>query len=632
MRALFLILALLASNTWAATWYIDNRLTTGSNNGTSAANAWRTLYDSAYGTNSGTVAPGDTIECVAGSGPYYEATNTTAGKRISSTTISFDAATKTIATSGAENLALYLANAYIRVSGATNPENNGQFRVASSSTSAIVLQSTYNLVTEASGATVRIADITPAASAVYVFDQGRHGTVTGGRITWNLNGCEFSAGWPLNTQEFKWLRSRGGTNEWYVVRQDGSNPGLVRPESAVVDGFYMVASATDNDRKRGTVGSLSYARQYAYGDGDSLGFSTVYVRTNGGAPGNVIVNQVPFVVYAGWNNHTFRNGVWSFGNGSANGSVDGSVVLGRANDMRLERMTGRWADGQAWELRSPNTQTPTFSSSSGLLATYATDIPNLSEVRFTNSGGALPTGLVAGTSYYTIRVSTTTSRLATSVDNAINGTAIAFTNAGTGTQTMLPMLGLTIQSSACIWPGHRCAANTGNGRLRFINSIDWGAHVGILGSTLCTTGAIDVQNSIFANEEAGAIDMKVAGCTLTESYNHFYPRMTDPDGNLANGSQARWATTAATDNPASTATTESDQGALVDPEFVVTPSETVSSILSFKLRGSSVARRTGLDLNLGKMQDCDNRAFLHPPSRGACEAASGDAAAARTAR
>jgi hypothetical protein len=81
-------------------------------------------------------------------------------------------------------------------------------------------------------------------------------------------------------------------------------------------------------------------------------------------------------------------------------------------------------------------ETTTFSSSSGLLGTYTNDIQSLSKVRFRNSGGALPTGLVAGTDYYTIRVSATTSRFATSRTNAIAGTAIAFTDAGTGTNVI----------------------------------------------------------------------------------------------------------------------------------------------------------------------------------------------------
>lgn len=77
----------------------------------------------------------------------------------------------------------------------------------------------------------------------------------------------------------------------------------------------------------------------------------------------------------------------------------------------------------------------TFSSSSGLLATYTSDLPTYTPISYTNSGGALPTGLTANTVYWTVRVSATTSRLATTLQNAIAGTVIAFTDAGTGTQT-----------------------------------------------------------------------------------------------------------------------------------------------------------------------------------------------------
>lgn len=83
-----------------------------------------------------------------------------------------------------------------------------------------------------------------------------------------------------------------------------------------------------------------------------------------------------------------------------------------------------------------NTETVTFSSSSGLLMTTAQDYDTYTPVRFTNSGGALPTGLAVNTTYWTIRVSATTSRLATSLVNAIASTQIAYTDSGTGTTTM----------------------------------------------------------------------------------------------------------------------------------------------------------------------------------------------------
>jgi hypothetical protein len=82
-----------------------------------------------------------------------------------------------------------------------------------------------------------------------------------------------------------------------------------------------------------------------------------------------------------------------------------------------------------------NGETFTASSSSGLLLTFTNDWQNYSKVRFTTTT-TLPTGLVAGTDYWLIRVSATTARVATTFANAIAGTAIAFTDAGTGTHTM----------------------------------------------------------------------------------------------------------------------------------------------------------------------------------------------------
>jgi len=83
-----------------------------------------------------------------------------------------------------------------------------------------------------------------------------------------------------------------------------------------------------------------------------------------------------------------------------------------------------------------SSNTFTASSSSGLLLTYANDWQNYQKVRFTNSGGALPTGLSINTDYFLVRVGATSARVATTYANAIAGTVIAFTDAGTGTHTL----------------------------------------------------------------------------------------------------------------------------------------------------------------------------------------------------
>lgn len=82
-----------------------------------------------------------------------------------------------------------------------------------------------------------------------------------------------------------------------------------------------------------------------------------------------------------------------------------------------------------------NTNTVTASSSSGLLLTYTNDFSPLTKVRFTTTG-TLPTGLALNTDYYLIRQGATTAKVATSLADAIANTAIAFTDAGTGTHTM----------------------------------------------------------------------------------------------------------------------------------------------------------------------------------------------------
>jgi hypothetical protein len=86
-----------------------------------------------------------------------------------------------------------------------------------------------------------------------------------------------------------------------------------------------------------------------------------------------------------------------------------------------------------------STNTFTASSSSGLLLTYTNDWQNFSKVRFTTTG-TLPTGLSLATDYWLVRVSATTARVATSYANAIAGTVIAFTDAGTGTHTLTQRL------------------------------------------------------------------------------------------------------------------------------------------------------------------------------------------------
>lgn len=67
---------------------------------------------------------------------------------------------------------------------------------------------------------------------------------------------------------FQWTASGSGTNEYYLEVSGGGDPSISTPVAVVENGSNMT---------EGTVGSLT-AGQYDYGDNDTLGYSTIYVR------------------------------------------------------------------------------------------------------------------------------------------------------------------------------------------------------------------------------------------------------------------------------------------------------------------------------------------------------------------
>ena len=83
-----------------------------------------------------------------------------------------------------------------------------------------------------------------------------------------------------------------------------------------------------------------------------------------------------------------------------------------------------------------NANTFTASSSTGLLLTYTNDFASFTSVKFSNSGGALPTGLNNTDIFWLVRTGATTAKVAISLANAIAGTVIGYTDTGSGTNTM----------------------------------------------------------------------------------------------------------------------------------------------------------------------------------------------------
>ena len=341
-----------------ATKYIDNRLTTGLNDGSSAANAWRSLFD----CERGSVSAGDVIEVVAGGNPYYEATNVNANLRVHATDISFNAATRKITTAGAVSFLTYnAANKIIRIQG--SQYNDGQLLIDSATATEITVNASCNLVTESAGNRVRVIDITASNGSGdrhFAWDTGRNGSAgAANHVIWNFNDNEVSAGWDLCDSRHKWKPSRVG-GEWYCVRADGSNPALNKPDSATVNtvagaaghGNYMCASSGDATHSRGTVGQLSFMGQYGFGDNDNLGFSTVYVKSflnPKDAGWKIRVGQLFTCFYQVWGYHTVNDCRFSFGNGFADGTTAGAAVQMRGLELWFRNCVAMFADGHGFE-------------------------------------------------------------------------------------------------------------------------------------------------------------------------------------------------------------------------------------------------------------------------------------------
>jgi hypothetical protein len=74
---------------------------------------------------------------------------------------------------------------------------------------------------------------------------------------------------------YQWTASGSGTNEYYLQASGGGDPSISsQPAGVILD---------DSIITEGTAGSLT-DHQWDYGDNDSLGYSTIYVRDDSGDP------------------------------------------------------------------------------------------------------------------------------------------------------------------------------------------------------------------------------------------------------------------------------------------------------------------------------------------------------------
>ena len=111
--------------------------------------------------------------------------------------------------------------------------------------------------------------------------QNQHATA---KIYWaapkpqDLNQDLDKRGTSLERKKYLWAESGSGTNEWYVVLNDGSesDPSLSTPVF-----FYSVKGTTETSRTEASAGSLT-VNTWDYGNTDTLGFNTIYYRPPAG--------------------------------------------------------------------------------------------------------------------------------------------------------------------------------------------------------------------------------------------------------------------------------------------------------------------------------------------------------------
>ena len=136
-----------------------------------------------------------------------------------------------------------------------------------------------------------------------------------------------------------------------------------------------------------------------------------------------------------------------------------------------------------------NSTTFTADSATDIITHVAYDIATFSRVTLTNSGGALPSPLVSGTPYWTLRGSGVASSLCNSLADAVAGNVINMTDNGTGTHTITVTLprytdGEGVQMFHTLSTGSGAVANFSFGSSGYTNSD------GITGRACPTTPAL----------------------------------------------------------------------------------------------------------------------------------------------
>lgn len=148
-----------------------------------------------------------------------------------------------------------------------------------------------------------------------------------------------------NNSTYQWTAS-ATSGEYYLELNGGGDPSLNEVKSATVSGYYRGSSA-ETERQRGTAGSLSVDLNWAWGDNDTLGFNTFYIKIPSGASADdyeIIISQINYCVDTNWGYQRFE-GIW-FSHGNI------SNIRARGIDWTTKNCIFSYADFNGFEVGS----------------------------------------------------------------------------------------------------------------------------------------------------------------------------------------------------------------------------------------------------------------------------------------
>lgn len=134
-------------------------------------------------------------------------------------------------------------------------------------------------------------------------------------VTVEGNFCTISGGVDLNDGHYKWTQSAANPLEYYCEAAAGGDPSISSFSVARFNGRFFESAAEEDEYQIGTVGSLADGF-IGYGDNDSLGYDTVYVRQDGAdiASLEVDVSQVSYCWDANWTSNVHKELIFELAN------------------------------------------------------------------------------------------------------------------------------------------------------------------------------------------------------------------------------------------------------------------------------------------------------------------------------